>query len=134
MKYLLDVNVLVAWGWKEHADHERVAKWLAFERGKPDSGFLTSPIPELGFVRVSVQRAAGTIAVREACSALEGMLASLGRSHSFIPDDQRGSGLPIWCKVAARTTDGHLLALASAHDAKLVTLDTGIPDAFVVPA
>jgi predicted nucleic acid-binding protein len=34
VKYLLDVNVLVAWGWKEHADHERVAKWLAFERSK----------------------------------------------------------------------------------------------------
>jgi predicted nucleic acid-binding protein len=34
----------------------------------------------------------------------------------------------------ALTTDAHLLALASAHDAKLVTLDTGIPDAFIVPA
>jgi predicted nucleic acid-binding protein len=133
VKYLLDVNVLVAWGWQEHADHERVATWLAFERGKPDSGFLTSPIPELGFVRVSVQRAAGTISVKEACSALEGMLASLGRTHSFIPDDQHGSRLPAWCKVAARTTDAHLLALANAHGAKLVTLDTGIPDAFVVP-
>ncbi len=133
MKYLLDVNVLVAWGWEEHADHERVAKWLAFERSKPDSEFLTSPIPELGFVRVSVQRATGTIAVREACSTLEGMLASLGQTHSFIPDDQRGAELPVWCKVAARTTDAHLLALASAHDAKLVTLDKGIPDAFVVP-
>lgn len=133
MKYLLDVNVLVAWGWKEHSDHERVAKWLGLERGKPDTEFLTSPIPELGFVRVSVQRGAGAIAVKEACSALEGMLASLGRTHSFIPDDQRGSGLPVWCKVAARTTDAYLLALANAHDAKLVTLDTGIPDALVVP-
>jgi len=133
VKYLLDVNVLVAWGWKEHADHERVAKWLASERGKPDSGFLTSPIPELGFVRVSVQRAAGTIAVKEACSALEGMLARLGQTHSFIPDDQRGLGLPAWCKVAARTTDAHLLALASAHHARLATLDKSIPDAFVVP-
>jgi predicted nucleic acid-binding protein len=134
VKYLLDVNVLVAWGWKEHSDHERVAKWLAYERRQPDTEFLTSPIPELGFVRVSVQRAAGTIAVKEACSALEGMLATLGQTHSFIPDDQRGSGLPVWCKVAARTTEAHLLALASANDAKLVTLDTAIPAAFVVPA
>jgi len=133
VKYLLDVNVLVAWGWKEHFDHERVAKWLALERGKPDTEFLTSPIPELGFVRVSVQRAAGTVAVKEACLALDGMLASLGQTHSFIPDDQRGSELPVWCKVAARTTDAYLLALANAHDAKLVTLDKGIPDAFIVP-
>ncbi|MGA7723801.1 MAG: hypothetical protein WCA95_00865 [Opitutaceae bacterium] len=133
MKYLLDVNVLVAWGWEEHSDHERVAKWLALERAKPDAGFLTSPIPELGFVRVSVQRAAGTIAVKEACSTLEGMLASFGKTHSFIHDDQRGSELPTWCKVAARTTDAHLLKLAMEHGAKLATLDTGIPESFVVP-
>lgn len=61
------------------------------------------------------------------------MLASLGQTHSFIPGDQRGLRLPAWCKVAARTTDAHLLALASAHDAKLATLDKSIPDAFVVP-
>jgi len=134
VRYLLDVSALVAWGWKEHTDHERVAKWLALERVKSGTEFLTSPIPELGFVRVSVQRAAGTVAVKEACAILEGMLASLGRTHSFIPDDQRGSGLPGWCRVAARTTDAYLLGLANAHDAKLVTLDTGIPDALVVPA
>ena len=133
MKYLLDVNVLVAWGWMEHTDHERVAKWLARGRSQSDTEFLTSPIPELGFVRVSVQRAAGTVAVKEACITLEGMLASLGQTHSFIPDDQRGSGSPVWCKVAARTTDAYLLALANAYDAKLVTLDRGIPDALVVP-
>jgi len=74
-----------------------------------------------------------TIAVKEACSALEGMLASLGQTHSFIPDSQRESRMPARCKAAVRITDAHLLALASAHDARLVTLDTGIPDAFVVP-
>jgi predicted nucleic acid-binding protein len=133
VKYLLDVNVLVAWGWKEHTDHERVAKWVAFERGQPGTVLLTSPIPELGFVRVSVQRAAGAIQVKEACSTLEGMLASLGRTHSFISDDHRGTALPGWCKGAARTTDAYLLALANAHDATLASLDTGIPNAFVVP-
>jgi hypothetical protein len=134
VKYLLDVNVLVAWGWKEHADHERVAKWVAREHGQQEAGFLTSPIPELGFIRVSVQRGAGTVAVTDACSALDGMLRSLGKTHMFIPDDQRGSILPAWCKTAGRTTDAYLLALASAHDAKLATLDTGIPGAFVVPS
>ncbi len=29
MRYLLDVNVLVAWGWEDHLDHERAAKWIA---------------------------------------------------------------------------------------------------------
>lgn len=128
------MNVLVAWGWKEHADHERVAKWISHERSQPEAGLLTSPIPELGFIRVSVQRSAGTIAVADACSALDGMLKSLGKAHLFIPDDQRASLLPAWCKAAARTTDAYLAALASAHGAKLATLDTGIPGAFVVPS
>jgi predicted nucleic acid-binding protein len=130
----LDVDILVAWGWKEHADHERVAKWIARERSQPDAEFLTSPIPELGFIRVSVQRSAGSVSVADACSALKGMLGSLGKTHSFIPDDQQGSVLPAWCKAAARTTDAHLLALAAAHHASLATLDTGILGAFIVPA
>jgi len=133
MKYLLDINVLVAWGWQGHSDHTRVARWIASERRQPDTEFLTSPIPELGFVRVSLQRAVGTVAIKEACAALEGMLATLGNAHAFIPDDQRGTNLPGWCKGAARTTDAYLLALATAHGAKLATLDTGIPDSFVVP-
>jgi hypothetical protein len=97
-------------------------------------GISAFPIPELGFVRVSVHRAAGAIAAKKACSALEGMMASLGKTHSFIPDDLRGSALPVWCKGAARTTDAYLLALANTNGAKLAALDTGIPDAFVVPA
>jgi len=134
MKYLLDVNVLVAWGWQEHSDHKRVVQWIGRERAQSDTQFLTSPIPELGFVRVSVQRAAGTVAVKEACTALDGMLATLGKAHAFISDDQRGTNLSSWCKAAARTTDAYLLALANAHGAKLATLDTGIPGAFVVPS
>jgi len=134
VKFLLDVNVLVAWGWKEHHDHERVARWIGQERGRQETQFLTSPIPELGFIRVSVQRAAGAIAVKEACTALDGMLASLGNTHLFVSDDQRGTDLPAWCKGAARTTDAHLLALAKTHGAELATLDGDIPDAFVIPA
>jgi predicted nucleic acid-binding protein len=133
VKYLLDVNLLVAWGWKEHSDHERVARWIGRERSQPDTQFLTSPIPELGFIRVSVQRAAGAVAVKDACVALDGMLASLGNAHSFVSDGERGTNLPKWCKSADRTTDAHLLALADAHGAKLATLDTGIPGAFLVP-
>jgi predicted nucleic acid-binding protein len=133
VKYLLDVNVLVAWGWKEHSDHSRVARWVGHERSRPGTEFLSAPIPELGFIRVSVQRAAGAVSVKEACEALDEMFASLGKTHSFIADDQRATNLPTWCKDASRTTDGHLLELANAHGAKLATLDTGIPGAFVVP-
>ncbi len=134
MNYLLDVNVLVAWGWSEHADHGRVARWIGRERGRPGVRLLTSPIPELGFIRVSVQRGAGAVAVSEACAVLDGMIASLGAVHSFIADDQRATRLPAWCREASRTTDAHLLALAGAHGATLATLDRGIPGSFAIPS
>jgi predicted nucleic acid-binding protein len=133
VKYLLDVNVLVAWGWKEHSDHDRVTRWIEEERNNPATEFLTAPIPELGFVRVSVQRTSGAIGVKAACAALDGMLAVLGPSHIFIADNLRGTRLPPWCNAAVRTTDAHLVALAQTHDATLATLDMGIPGAFIIP-
>ena len=56
MKYLLDVNVLVAWGWADHVEHERTVTWIAAAKRRKATMLITSPIPQLGFVRVSVQR------------------------------------------------------------------------------
>lgn len=133
MKYLLDVNVLLAWGWADHADHRRAALWLGAMKQKRGVRLLTSAIPELGFVRVSVQRGGGSVGVKEAAATLSGMLRSLGGSHSFLPDNLPSSGFPAWCASASRTTDAHLLALAMKSKAELATLDTGIPGAFVLP-
>ncbi len=133
MNYLLDVNVLVAWGWSDHVAHERTVRWIAATRERRSSRMLTSAIPELGFVRVSVQRTGGRVTVGEAGSTLVGMLSTLGARHVFLPDDRPGSGLPDWCGSASRTTDAHLVRLAEAHGAQLATLDTGIPGAFVIP-
>ena len=132
MRFLLDVNVLVAWGWSDHLDHRRVASWIA---SLPSNGrILTSAIPQLGFVRVSVQRTGGRITVNDAGEVLSGMLAALGRRHEFLPDDQVSVRWPEWCVHPSRTTDAHLLLLADSHSARLATLDTGIPGAFLVPA
>ncbi|MXY23386.1 MAG: PIN domain-containing protein [Acidobacteria bacterium] len=133
VKYLLDVNVLVAWGWSDHVAHEQTAKWIAATAKHRDSRLFTSPIPELGFVRVSVQRTAGRVTVRAAAGALAGMLHSLGAHHAFLPDDQSADRFPEWCFQASRTTDAHLLELAEAHGARLATLDERIPGAFLVP-
>jgi toxin-antitoxin system PIN domain toxin len=133
MKYLLDVNVLLAWGWADHPDHRRAASWLAAMKRKRGVRLLTSAIPELGFVRVSVQRGAGSVGVNDAVATLAGMLRSLGGNHSFLPDDLPSSGFPAWCASASRTTDAHLMTLAKKHEAELATLDTGIPGAFLLP-
>ena len=133
MNYLLDVNVLVAWGWSDHVAHERTVTWIAATGARKASKLLTSAIPELGFVRVSVQRTGGHVTVREAGRTLAGMLSALGARHGFLQDDRPASDFPAWCHHASRTTDAHLVQLADAHGAKLATLDTGIPGAFLVP-
>jgi predicted nucleic acid-binding protein len=132
MKYLLDVNLLVAWGWADHADHDRVARWIGKVGKKRGDAVLTSAIPQLGFVRVSVQRTGGQVLPEAAGQVLAGMLEALGSGHEFIPDDQEASHWPAWCQAASRTTDAHLLALAKAHGADLATLDEGIPGAFII--
>lgn len=134
MNYLLDVNVLVAWGWQDHVDHNRAARWIAARKRERGVEFLTSPIPEIGFVRVSVQRSLGRISVGEAAEVLQGMLKSLGARHRFLPDNLPGTQWPEWCQNAARTTDAHLAALAKEHGVQLATLDAEIPDAFLIPA
>lgn len=71
MKLLLDVNVLVAWGWMDHQDHERVARWI--------------------------------VATRKMRGAVVG------------------------------TSAIHLHLLAQRHGLLLATLDTSVPEAFVIP-
>lgn len=134
MNYLMDVNVLLAWGWADHADHRRAASWIAGIKRRGDAKLLTSAIPELGFVRVSLQRAGGRLSVADATKTLSSMLRSLKNLHGFLPDDQPSSRVfPPWCQGSAQTTDAHLWLLAQAHGATLATLDEGIPGAFVLP-
>ena len=55
-----------------------------------------------------------------------------GFAHAFLPDDVPGDRLPAWVQTPAQTTDGHLLAVAAKHGAKLAPLDTGMPGARLV--
>lgn len=50
MNFLLDVNVLVAWGWSDHSEQVRVAKWLGVILQGGNGTLHTSTIPQLGFV------------------------------------------------------------------------------------
>jgi uncharacterized protein len=133
MIYLLDVNVLVAWGWSDHVDHQRTAKWIASIKKVGVDTLLTSAIPQLGFVRVSVQRSPGKVTPALAGRVLKGMLQKLGKQHHFIADDRESLHWPFWCKAASRTTDAHLFELAKTHNAEIATLDANIPGAFLLP-
>lgn len=127
MKLLLDVNVLIAAGNASHADHARTLRWIA---GLNRPQFLTSPITELGFVRITVANALQPN-VRTAIAALERWKTAT--KAQLVPDELGAAQLPAWANTAAKTTDGHLIALAQAHSAQLATLDRGIPGALLIP-
>ena len=130
MKYLLDVNTLVAWGWSDHTEHDRAAAWLRAIRARKGVVLFTSAVPELGFVRVSVQRSGGRVSPSEASEVLAGMVQALGKAQEFLADDLTSTGTwPAWCANSQGTTDAHLLLLAKRHGAELATLDAGISGA-----
>jgi predicted nucleic acid-binding protein len=132
MKYLLDVNALVALGFLQHEFHPQVGRWVRALGSKGAPELLTCSITELGFVRVLAQAPQYGFAVSHARSLLL-RLKTESKLFTFIPDDHDVSHLPAWVKSARQTTDGHLAQLAKEHGAILATLDGRIPRAFLIP-
>jgi predicted nucleic acid-binding protein len=123
VKYLLDINVLIALAHTLHTEHARAYAWFA--QASPTALGLCS-ITELGFVRISVQSGLQPDVV----SALR-TLASLKKSAPFElwPDALGADVMPAYVKRPAELTDGHLIELAKANNAMLATFDSGIKDA-----
>ena len=130
MKYLLDVNVLIAYGFRRHGFHDRVGAWIRSRKG---DRFLTCSITELGFVRVLGNVRTYVKDVAHAKSLFQELKAWKGLPLEFINDGNDISALPKWAKSPKQTTDGHLVQLAVANAAVLVTLDEGIPGTFLIP-
>lgn len=113
MKWLLDVDVLCALAWESHERRKEARQWL-------DGGakVVTSPISELGFLRVSL-RAHGA-RFSDAVAALTDITHRAG----FISDAVRVADLPE-C-TPGQSTDAHLVVLARHHKLKLATFDNGL--------
>ena len=133
MKYLLDVNALLALAVLEHEFHPLVARWVKSlgRTGVPE--MASCSITELGFVRVLGQAQQYGSSVAQAREILLKVKSSEGISWTFLADDRDISGLPRWVQTAKQTTDGHLAELARANHAVLATLDRRIPGAFLIP-
>jgi predicted nucleic acid-binding protein len=126
--YLLDVDALLALAHASHSLHRRVEGWVRSLR-RADR-LATTAITELGFVRIAPQ----TRLSPDVAQATE-LLLRLKRSRRFalLADAVGVDRLPAWVSTPAQITDGHLIAVASVHSARLATLDEGIPDAFLIP-
>jgi predicted nucleic acid-binding protein len=133
MKYLLDVNVLVALGFLQHEFHERVAGWVRTLASKGVPELATCSITELGFVRVLAQAPQYGFTITHARTLLLRLKTANAPKFTFIFDDHDVSHIPAWVKTARQTTDGHLAQLAKAKSAILATLDERIPGAFLIP-
>ena len=131
MRYLLDVNALIAYGFRRHGFHEQVASWVNSCRSDT---FLAFAITELGFVRILGNVRTYGMDVARARDLLLKLKRSSKLPLQFISDGDDVSLLPPWVRNPAQTTDGHLLQLAKSNGAILVTLDKGIPGAYLIPA
>jgi predicted nucleic acid-binding protein len=130
VKYLLDVNALVALGLAHHEFHDRVARWVKAQRFPQ---MATCSITELGFVSVLSQAPSYGLTVLQARSLLLRLKKTDVLSFTFIADAHDIAHLPAWVKTPKQTTDGHVAQLALANGAVLATLDGRIPGTYLIP-
>ena len=127
MRALYDVNALLALLDTNHDSHNAVSSWF---EGNVELGWASCPLTQNGYLRIVSQ--ARYPRPRPLAEAHQQLLAAISTPHhQFIPDDV---SLLDDTVVRFRHLSGHrqltdiyLLALAVAHDAQLVTLDTHIP-------
>lgn len=120
MKYLLDVNAMLAW---RHASANGHASFHAWAAAEGFDALATCAHVELGFLRISMQIFQLNLA--EAQAALAEMKQHVG---GFIPAAP-SPRLDAWASRAARTSDAYLLQMAAANGLRLATLDASIPGA-----
>lgn len=124
IRYLLDVNVLIALIDPAHVQHDRAHDWFAVQGKK---AWATCPLTENGVLRIiGHARYPNSPGPPTAVAELMDILRALG-GHEFWPDDvtlfdrQRVDTTRLL--DSGQVTDAYLLALASAHGGKLATFD-----------
>lgn len=133
MKYLLDVNALIAFGFTDLLFHERISHWIARGVSHHADELATCAITELEFVRILAQVPSYGMTLADAKSLLRRLKTEGAHRFSFFADDQGASHLPAWVHRPNQLTDGHLAQLAKVNQAVLATLDRDIPGALLIP-
>lgn len=129
MTALLDVNVLIALGWPNHVHHAAARHWFSRSSSR---GWATTPITEVGFVRISSNRKVMQVATTPstAIAMLESLTALPG--HTFWADDVPfvvdTDGDRDGVSSHRQVTDAHLVALAVRRGGVLATFDGALAD------
>ena len=131
MLSLPDVNVLIALLDENHAHHLDASAWFG---DHVEEGWASCPLTQNGCLRILSQpRYPHMLEVADAMSRLKAAVST--PYHLFIADDisllDDDAVDPRHLLGHRQLTDTYLLALAVAHDARLVTLDKSVPLATV---
>ena len=127
IRYLLDVNVLIALVDPDHVRHEIAHNWFNTPGGR---AWATCPITENGLLRIVGNRRYPNSPGTPAAVAKAMTLLRAQPGHEFWPDDmtllneeyvQRAHLLD-----PRQVTDTYLLALASSRGGRLATFDRNI--------
>jgi toxin-antitoxin system PIN domain toxin len=131
VRFLLDVNVLVALAVPSHVSHQRAHSWF---RREPDRLWATCPLTQAGFLRVASRvfggpgGAAASQSVGNALAALEHDCRNPGHEYWPLDIDLRDLSDSYRSRLIGphQVADMLLLMLAHRHRGQLVTFDTGI--------
>ncbi len=125
VKYLADVNILIALLDEDHIHHKLVLKW--FDASDEDE-FGVCAFTEAGFLRVTTNPKAASNTIETALDALASLNNHAG--YRFWPISEGWSSLaaPFIERVFGhqQITDAYLLGLAVKEDGVLVTMDKAI--------
>jgi uncharacterized protein len=123
IRYLLDVNVLLALAWPSHEFHEAAHNWWTRSKNR----WATCALTELSFIRLSSNPAytADAVTPFEAATLLEKLVA-VGQ-HEYWRELPRLKGEDFQ-KLSGhkQVADFFLSELAGMHSAKLATFDSGM--------
>jgi len=124
IRFLLDINLLIALIDPAHVQHDRAHEWFA---AKGQKAWATCPLTENGFLRIvghpRYPNSPGSpAAVAELLSSFREL-----PGHAFWPDDvsllDRGHVNTARLLKSAQITDSYLLVLARAHEGQLASFD-----------
>jgi uncharacterized protein len=121
VRFLLDVNLLMALLWEDHEHHGCARKWFSGVRE-----FATCPLTQLGFARLSSHPALGYgLSADRAFEILRGLLAD--PRHQFVADSISCTDSLLrtdMIHTSGQVTDHYLRALARQNRQNRLALAT----------
>ncbi len=131
MKYLFDINALIALAWPQQTQHPQMQMW--FDKNSSD-GWATCALTQAGFMRILTQPAFAmlhrleTIKLSHATLLLQTNVTH--KKHQFLDLNFGFDKVLSTCTGGLQghrqITDAYLLTLAVQNKRQLVTFDAGI--------